>query len=42
MVSVGLLKTEIQEVYPMDKVAEAHKQIETGHTRGKILLNMQC
>lgn len=42
MVSVGLLKTEIQDVYPMDKVVEAHKQIETGHTRGKILLNMQC
>lgn len=42
MVSVGLLKTEIFKVYPMDKVADAHKQIETGHTRGKVLLNMQC
>lgn len=42
MVSVGLLKTEIQQIYPMDQVMEAHKQIETGHTRGKILLDMQC
>ncbi|OAJ94367.1 NADP-dependent oxidoreductase [Vibrio bivalvicida] len=42
MVSVGLVKTEIQQVYPMSQVAEAHKQIETGHTRGKILLDMQC
>ncbi|KLN65360.1 NADP-dependent oxidoreductase [Vibrio sp. VPAP30] len=42
MVSVGLVKTEIQKVYPMSQVAEAHKQIETGHTRGKILLDMQC
>tara|TARA_Y100001956_G_scaffold82655_1_gene104573 strand:+ start:1538 stop:2488 length:951 start_codon:yes stop_codon:yes gene_type:complete len=42
MVSVGLLKTEIFNIYPMDQVAEAHKQIETGHTRGKILLDMQC
>lgn len=42
MVSVGLLKTEIFQTYPMDQVAEAHKQIETGHTRGKILLDMQC
>lgn len=42
MVSVGLVKTEIQQVYPLDQVVEAHKQIETGHTRGKILLDMQC
>ncbi len=42
MVSVGLLKTEIQKVYPMSDVAEAHKQIETGHTRGKVLLDMKC
>jgi len=42
MVSVGLLKTEIFKVYPMDKVVEAHHQIETGHTRGKVLLDMQC
>ncbi|MCG9684983.1 NADP-dependent oxidoreductase [Vibrio sp. Isolate23] len=42
MVSVGLLKTEVQHIYPMDQVMDAHKQIETGHTRGKILLDMQC
>jgi NADPH2:quinone reductase len=42
MVSVGLLKTEIYQVYPMDEVAKAHAQIETGHTRGKVLLDMQC
>lgn len=42
MVSVGLVKTEIQQIYPMQQVIEAHKQIETGHTRGKVLLDMQC
>uniref|UniRef100_UPI004047F6A7 NADP-dependent oxidoreductase n=1 Tax=Vibrio anguillarum TaxID=55601 RepID=UPI004047F6A7 len=42
MVSVGLLKTEIQAVYPMAEVAAAHQQIETGHTRGKVLLEMKC
>ncbi|AEH34113.1 NADP-dependent oxidoreductase [Vibrio anguillarum] len=42
MVSVGLLKTEIQAVYPMAEVAAAHQQIETGHTRGKVLLDMKC
>ncbi len=42
MVSVGLLKTEIYKTYPMNQVAQAHEQIETGHTRGKVLLDMQC
>ncbi|HAS8565565.1 TPA: NADP-dependent oxidoreductase [Vibrio vulnificus] len=42
MVGVGLLKTEIQRIYPMREVSDAHKQIETGHTRGKVLLDMQC
>ncbi|MFY2510272.1 NADP-dependent oxidoreductase [Vibrio pectenicida] len=42
MVSVGLLKTEIQHIYPMSEVDKAHKQVETGHTRGKVLLDMQC
>jgi NADPH2:quinone reductase len=42
MVGVGLLKTEIQHVYPYQQVVEAHQQVETSRTRGKILLNMQC
>ncbi|MDE1335927.1 NADP-dependent oxidoreductase [Vibrio aestuarianus] len=42
MVSVGLLKTEIQHIYPLDEAVAAHQQIETGHTRGKVLLDMQC
>ena len=42
MVGVGLLKIEIQHIYPLQEVQQAHEQIATGHTRGKILLNMQC
>lgn len=41
MVSVGLLKTEIQRIYLFDEVKDAHIAIETGHTRGKLLLSMQ-
>lgn len=41
MVGVGLLKTEIFKIYKFDEVKEAHRQIETGHTRGKVLLDMQ-
>lgn len=42
MVSVGILKTEVQKVFPMSEAAAAHRQVETGHTRGKVLLDMQC
>ena len=42
MVGVGLLKTDIQQVFPFNQVADAHRQVETGHTRGKVLLDMQC
>jgi NADPH2:quinone reductase len=42
MVSVGLLKTDIQQIFPYHQVADAHRQVETGHTRGKVLLDMQC
>ncbi|TKF20702.1 NADP-dependent oxidoreductase [Vibrio genomosp. F6] len=42
MVSVGLLKTEIHKIYPLEQAQDAHLQIETGHTRGKVLLGMQC
>lgn len=41
MVSVGLLKTEIADVIPMAKVAEAHEKVASGHTRGKIILEMK-
>ncbi|MDF5058890.1 zinc-binding dehydrogenase, partial [Vibrio parahaemolyticus] len=42
MVGVGLLKTEIQQVYPMSDVIGAHQQVESGRTRGKVLLDMTC
>ncbi|WP_068712078.1 NADP-dependent oxidoreductase [Vibrio tritonius] len=42
MVSVGLLKIEIFHVYPLNEADKAHQQIETGHTRGKVLLDMKC
>ncbi|CCO46984.1 putative Alcohol dehydrogenase superfamily protein [Vibrio nigripulchritudo SOn1] len=42
MVGVGILKTEVQQIFPYTDVAKAHDQVETGHTRGKILLDMKC
>ncbi|EGQ8105108.1 TPA: zinc-binding dehydrogenase [Vibrio parahaemolyticus] len=42
MVGVGLLKTEVQHMYPMTEVIAAHQQVESGRTRGKVLLDMTC
>ncbi|MDW1828377.1 zinc-binding dehydrogenase, partial [Vibrio sp. Vb0937] len=38
----GLLKTEVQHIYPMTEVIAAHQQVESGRTRGKVLLDMTC
>ncbi|MDK9762145.1 NADP-dependent oxidoreductase [Vibrio sp. D420a] len=42
MVSVGLLKTEVQRIFSIEEAQAAHLQVETGHTRGKVLLDMKC
>jgi NADPH:quinone reductase-like Zn-dependent oxidoreductase len=34
----GQLKLEVAQVLPLAQVADAHRQAETGHTRGKIVL----
>jgi NADPH:quinone reductase-like Zn-dependent oxidoreductase len=36
----GLLKPYISHQFPFDEIAQAHKQIETGKTRGKIVANL--
>ena len=34
----GTFKLTIDHTFPFDKVAEAHLQLEKGHTRGKIII----
>lgn len=36
-----LLGTCLSQVYPLSEVAEAHKQVEDGHTRGKVVLKVE-
>ncbi|MGF1664885.1 MAG: zinc-binding alcohol dehydrogenase family protein [Acidimicrobiia bacterium] len=38
LVTEGRLRVFVAERYPLDSVAEAHRQILTGHTTGKIVL----
>lgn len=34
------IKTHVQKIYPLAKVAEAHRTLEEGHVHGKLVLNL--
>lgn len=36
----GELRIEVAETFPLEQAAEAHRRIEEGHTRGKLVLTM--
>ncbi|WP_281555859.1 NADP-dependent oxidoreductase [Thalassomonas sp. RHCl1] len=40
LVDTGKITTPTAEVFPLDKVAQAHQKLETGHVRGKLLLRL--
>jgi len=40
LIEAGKIKPEVTEVLPLEDARKAHEQIETGHTRGKIVLRV--
>ncbi|MCH5583735.1 NADP-dependent oxidoreductase [Shimazuella sp. AN120528] len=40
IVDLGMLTTQIQTVLPLQQVRQAHQLLETGHVRGKIVLQI--
>lgn len=40
LVAAGRLNVHIRRVYTLDEVAEAHRDVETGHGRGKVVLTI--
>lgn len=36
----GNIKAEIDTIFPLAEAAEAHRKLETGHVRGKVLLKI--
>ena len=40
LIDEGKVKVHVSKVYPLDQVAEAHKESETWHVRGKLVLEI--
>lgn len=40
LVTSGDVKVEVQEVLPLDRLADAHRTVEGGHVRGKVVVQI--
>ena len=40
LVEEGRLRPHIEEVFPLERAAEAHERLEAGHVRGKLVLSV--
>ena len=39
-IDAGQLEPHVSQVFPLEQAAAAHRQIETGHTLGKLVLRI--
>jgi NADPH:quinone reductase-like Zn-dependent oxidoreductase len=39
-VEEGVLKPVIEKTFPLEEIVQAHRHLETGHTKGKIVVNL--
>jgi NADPH:quinone reductase-like Zn-dependent oxidoreductase len=39
-VEQGRLRVHVQETFPFERVADAHRLLESGHLKGKLVLSV--
>jgi len=42
LLASGALRPIVAEVYPLERAADAHRRLETGHSGGKIVLRVRA
>ncbi|MBK7454562.1 MAG: zinc-binding dehydrogenase [Anaerolineales bacterium] len=41
LIEQGQLRPMSEKVYPLDRIVDAHRHVENGHTQGKVVVEIQ-